>query len=1751
MAMDDRRQSGLWNRNPRTGFYEQIKPPSQAQPAGPNQYYQPPPPRTSQEKRRSFSERTAGILPDTNGGPRSNPMASSGDPPGQSTTVNQKFAQPVRDVLSNYPKTTSDQLAQTMHVNSTELPGSSHQPPVHIDPDHIPENIRATTWSPDPASKQVQAHSQPPQVSNASNVETVRRGSVPDRSPLQNLETWSKEEKRARVEQAENRARQRSVSDNGPTGLSRQGTLRSEKGRLVSDSATRNNPMDSVGDSARQSSGNVHGSRLSGSERFLKASQALKQETSPGDMQQPWSNQRRSGSVSGETGQGRVPPISNNPQPYHHAPLTPRDLHTADWSSQNEYKAPRTSVDIRNNPRPYHHAPPAPRNLRTADWTPQATSLPSNRSAALNRSESAKYPSRTETAGLAGAAAAVSAGAGVAAYDGAAERGKAAYERRRSQTNSAGVDNKTGFDTSNANTPRLSNQPRGPDDWSKSQPTREQMEMDRTFNSGGSQPGIPPPVTSTRGPTQSHPLDPEWYAIPPQTATGQRKAGPDGYNSGAGAVQTEPKEKQIRFHSTPQGVKGDYRAFNQPLEEWRQAETARLTTGDLDFGRPVMAPPAQEDQGLTWWEKGRRASSSGSRQIQDPAQLDGPYEEQASGFQPRLFLKCGPLLRYTGMRKEAMSSNSGGPGNSSVNKEIWRGSVMIVTEDDQSDLSASPILRLFAQPMELHPPASSHLKGSEHDVSFDHDDPVEGQVKLSRTGRPLYVRPAHDIKAGTDLSRVENPNGLYSAQRTPTLGPQNMVGPDGIQSQHITYQPKSRVQKRDGERVERYRDVKAIRLHTERGCTFWRFNIEVELGTKQHRVAYRINKGPAIGFWVPASGETMNIMFHSCNGFSLSVDSNLFCGPDPMWRNALNLHQSRPFHAMIGGGDQIYNDAVTRETKLFREWLQEKNPAHKNGTDFTPDLQEELETFYFNRYAMWFSQGLFSMANSQIPMVNIWDDHDIIDGFGSYPHHFMNSQVFCGLGAVAFKYYMLFQHQSLVAETEKEEPSWLLGKTRGPYIHEVSRSVFLNLGRHVAFLGLDCRTERMRDEILTQETYDLVFDRCHDEITKNETKHLIVLLGVPIAYPRLNFLENILTSRVMDPIKAIGRTGMLGGFINKFDGGAEILDDLDDHWTAKHHKAERNWFIQELQELASEKSVRITILGGDVHLGAVGQFYSAKKLGISKDQDHRYMPNIISSAIVNTPPPPMMADVLNRRNKIHNLDEDTCEDMIPMFEHDVDGSKRNNRGLLPRRNFCTIREYHPGSTRPSTPVEHQLVDRGAAASYGEEQNGRQYPPPSLGRTRSLTRGPANLIRRLSGSRKRNPPVSLDTAEPPRRYSFDQPSMQQSMQRANTIGGSQPDMSSRARPTFHRRPTNLSVKEARKAAAKGGGEDGIDGRPAGHIDLEGGLDISLHMEIDQHDPVGATVPYRILVPALWYDGPEDLNTNRFKSRRASLMDRLRGNRKREMPAGDEHDDFYDSNDGVYSPELPPESEHDAEAGDGGQPPLAQPTFTQPPLAQQPRAQPPSTQQPRAHPPPATGLGLSTTSQGATNDEYQQRNRGASDGRAGEPLHTPHAAYQQGYNLSSPPIGSAQIPPQRQMSQNTRRDPPGRPSQDGAAHWNSYPQSGAPRPNAPLSSNPPSGFDTWNSQGRDRGDNMSPSSPEDDWFLHEGHVQQPPRRGSKADKFFGVGDGATPEGLWGGGDDGGRTSMQLERDALGRTGQLGRESSTKKRPWQIWK
>ncbi|KAJ5779667.1 hypothetical protein N7457_007387 [Penicillium paradoxum] len=865
--------------------------------------------------------------------------------------------------------------------------------------------------------------------------------------------------------------------------------------------------------------------------------------------------------------------------------------------------------------------------------------------------------------------------------------------------------------------------------------------------------------------------------------------------------QVKPKKASVSFDVPP--------PTPPPVFEWRNAHPARLAAPDFDFQHFDM------ERSKAWWEGGgnkdRRKSRALPKNYKSPAQkLTGVTEHK--NFQPSLFLRCGPLLRYTGIRQVRIDGASG-----PIDKDIWRGSIMIVTKDSRSSYDTPPTLRLFSQPMDLLPPPPveiSHEDGMQ--LAPEYVDPTAGLMKVGRDGRPLYVKPVEHLEEQVDLSFIENDDGIYE------LSP-SMVDytSEGIKQP----MPSNRMHAVDGETASLHRDIPGARLYADaaRDVTFWRFNLEIELSPTQQRIAYRINQGPALGFWVPAAGESMNIMFHSGNGFSPSADSDKVCGPDPLWRDILNEHQTRPFHVMIGGGDQIFNDSVITESTFFQEWLKIKNAADKYGTPFTPEFRAELEMFYLERYAAWFSQGLFSLANSQIPMINIWNDHEIFEGFGSYHDDFMQSPVISGIGKIAFKYYLLFQHHSVPDETEMDEPSWLLGAHPGPYIEQRSRNLFMSLGHGISFLGLDCRTERRTNEVLSEETCDLLWDRCHSEIMKEETKHLIVLSSVPVAYPRVAMLRKFTNSR-----KSLGKAAV-----------------FDDYWAGKHLKSERTWLVEDLQDLAAEKSIRVTILSGDVHLAAVGQFYSNPKLDIPKDQDYRYMPNVISSAIADIPETDLVSDMLNKRNTIHHMDSNTDEDVIPIFTQDVNGKPRNNKRLLPRRNWCSIREYKPGSTPPETP-ESEMTEV------------PEPRPNKLQRTLSLGRGDkgdkgstgkSGILRRLS---TRGPP-------PTRTMSFSRGDEDDFYRRASVDGHTQPHESAdsyfpgpAAPPgpgSFHRRPTNLSQKAAKKAAKQGN-----DGAGA-YINLEGGLAITLNLEISPQDPSGVTTPYKLLVPALHFSGTE--------------------------------------------------------------------------------------------------------------------------------------------------------------------------------------------------------------------------------------------------------------------------------------------------------
>jgi hypothetical protein len=81
--------------------------------------------------------------------------------------------------------------------------------------------------------------------------------------------------------------------------------------------------------------------------------------------------------------------------------------------------------------------------------------------------------------------------------------------------------------------------------------------------------------------------------------------------------------------------------------------------------------------------------------------------------------------------------------------------------------------------------------------------------------------------------------------------------------------------------------IDGLKLYADPDKTFWRFNLQLALSDAQTKWQYTIpnvyfmssvSKDKSRQFVVPSANESMRIMFHSCNGFSVGTDEDFWSG---------------------------------------------------------------------------------------------------------------------------------------------------------------------------------------------------------------------------------------------------------------------------------------------------------------------------------------------------------------------------------------------------------------------------------------------------------------------------------------------------------------------------------------------------------------------------------------------------------------------------------------------------------------------------------------------------------------------------------------------------------------------------------------------------------------------------------------------------------------------------------------------------------
>ncbi|HEY1057977.1 MAG TPA: alkaline phosphatase D family protein [Limnobacter sp.] len=371
---------------------------------------------------------------------------------------------------------------------------------------------------------------------------------------------------------------------------------------------------------------------------------------------------------------------------------------------------------------------------------------------------------------------------------------------------------------------------------------------------------------------------------------------------------------------------------------------------------------------------------------------------------------------------------------------------------------------------------------------------------------------------------------------------------------------------------------------------FWRADIQVPVSATAQQCVYTVllnglgaTSQQGLSHWVfevPGSSQAPRLAYASCNGFSDAKLMKNTAQPFALWAKLLQDHGQQPFHLLLMGGDQVYADSLWGSVPLLKRWS--ALPKEQKCT-LKPSQKElaDLQSAYFNLYLERWNEPSTAQALATIPSLMMWDDHDIVDGWGSYSDDLQRSAVMQAAFQAANAAFQLFQLRGRLANTTLLDPQ------------ATHHSALLRF-RGLNILALDNRSDRSLNRIMGDNHWQTVINTLNTLIGSD----LLVMSGVPVVYRDFSFVEQTLDT---------------------LPGDQELTDDLKDHWRARAHQGERARLIMRLLDNTRQRKsalgkARTVLLSGDVHVGCIGVVQD------STDDTPINLHQVVSSGIVHPAP---------------------------------------------------------------------------------------------------------------------------------------------------------------------------------------------------------------------------------------------------------------------------------------------------------------------------------------------------------------------------------------------------------------------------------------------------------------------------------------------------------------------------------------------------
>ena len=290
-----------------------------------------------------------------------------------------------------------------------------------------------------------------------------------------------------------------------------------------------------------------------------------------------------------------------------------------------------------------------------------------------------------------------------------------------------------------------------------------------------------------------------------------------------------------------------------------------------------------------------------------------------------------------------------------------------------------------------------------------------------------------------------------------------------------------------------------------------------------------------------------------------------------MWRlMALAVDEGKETRPdfFIAGGDQCYTDGVD----TINIWKYLRKVMKKDGAGkLLPDA-DAMRSWYRDIYRGYWGFKPVQKIFSSFPTYMIWDDHELVDGWGS--HYLARGkeeevdEILPNPKGAKARALSVGDRKELIHRMvdvgkevyEEYEHSHNPDTNPGEYDYHFSH-------KGCAFYVLDgrgCRdVDRKKNRILGAEQMARFKNRV-DEAIKKKAKFLFVVSAVPVLHWRASIINR-------EDLAIVDKLNM--------------QDDFRDSWEWEKHRAERKTLMDILFHAAST-GMRVAILSGDVHLSA-------------------------------------------------------------------------------------------------------------------------------------------------------------------------------------------------------------------------------------------------------------------------------------------------------------------------------------------------------------------------------------------------------------------------------------------------------------------------------------------------------------------------------------------------------------------------------------